>query len=652
MSVPDKEIFSMQDIATELGCVLNWNVIMSTAVIGGFDTRYNIDSYAPANSMLRFRNYSALIDITVTPYMTLETRVNGDTTIYYGVNLSAAAQSTLVFDVIIENRYGNSDTSTYQLTVGSGLSTARGTLSSNGANSDAYTTTLTITTSPPTNVTYTSSTATLDVPMLAPIPTLTPSLVDVVRLDDSNHTVKYYFTITSSIPITEPLSYSVPMLSITNVLGDGSIINMGLTMDIGETTVSSDVYRAGLHDTSAFTAILTMIPSSLYNIGGSPLNMVAPAVAAPIVVTLTPSLVSVTRNDDADDSVTYRVLFTASSPMPVSLSVQNSVFKIINLKGDGTESSWGFNMSAGATTYTGSYSTAGVHTPNTFVAQLIMLTNSNYEVGGSINMVAPLAIPTAVTPELDNVVNIKSLYVGAQDDTPNSMYFNETGDKLFLLSTNSDNIYEYALTTAFEIDTGYYVNEYVIKTWAYTPTEISFNRDGTKLFVIEQGHDEVYQLNISTPWDLGTLSYSGVKFSISSEATYPSGLAFSNDGMKMFMSGDGSDNIFQYSLSISFDLATASYDNITLKLEVDNRTMDFVFSSDGLRLFTAGNDNDKIYQYNLTTAFRIDTATYSNKSFSVADQDLALTGIEISTDGTKIFVAGNISDTIYQYDLT
>jgi hypothetical protein len=58
MSVPDTETFSLTDITTEIGGgESSLQDCFDNAESLGFDPLYNNDGYAPANSMLRFRNY-------------------------------------------------------------------------------------------------------------------------------------------------------------------------------------------------------------------------------------------------------------------------------------------------------------------------------------------------------------------------------------------------------------------------------------------------------------------------------------------------------------------------------------------------------------------------------------------------------------------
>ena len=48
-------------------------------------------------------------------------------------------------------------------------------------------------------------------------------------------------------------------------------------------------------------------------------------------------------------------------------------------------------------------------------------------------------------------------------------------------------------------------------------------------------------------------------FSVNAEENSVVGVTFSDDGKRMFIIGNGGDNIFQYSLSTAWDLDTASY---------------------------------------------------------------------------------------------
>ena len=74
--------------------------------------------------------------------------------------------------------------------------------------------------------------------------------------------------------------------------------------------------------------------------------------------------------------------------------------------------------------------------------------------------------------------------------------------------------------------------------------------------------------------------------------------------------------------------------------------------SNGTDFYYLDNDDDTVYQYTLSTANDISTASYASKSFSVASQETTPTGLTFSSDGTKMFVCGQVGDDIVQYTLS
>ena len=68
-------------------------------------------------------------------------------------------------------------------------------------------------------------------------------------------------------------------------------------------------------------------------------------------------------------------------------------------------------------------------------------------------------------------------------------------------------------------------------------------------------------------------------------------------------------------------------------------------------MFVVGAIGDAVYEYTLTTAWDVSSASFVD-SFSVASQDTSPRGITFSNNGQKMFVVGNIGDAVYEYTLT
>ena len=66
-------------------------------------------------------------------------------------------------------------------------------------------------------------------------------------------------------------------------------------------------------------------------------------------------------------------------------------------------------------------------------------------------------------------------------------------------------------------------------------------------------------------------------------------------------------------------------------------------------MFVVGLSGDAVNQYDLTTAFDVSTATYSQVT-PVADEELNPTGMTFNAED-KMFVVGSVGDKVYEYNL-
>ena len=147
---------------------------------------------------------------------------------------------------------------------------------------------------------------------------------------------------------------------------------------------------------------------------------------------------------------------------------------------------------------------------------------------------------------------------------PTGMAFSNDGAKMFIVGSAGMDINEYTLTAPFVLSTAAFANvTFSVSNQDESPEGMAFSNNGTKMFVIGDDGNDINEYTLSTPFDLSTASYAGddERFSVSGRETTPQGMAFSNDGTKMFVIGDVGNDVNEYTLSTPFDLSTASYDN-------------------------------------------------------------------------------------------
>ena len=244
-----------------------------------------------------------------------------------------------------------------------------------------------------------------------------------------------------------------------------------------------------------------------------------------------------------------------------------------------------------------------------------------------------------------------SFIVASQAGYPTSIVFNPDGTKMYVSDDTSNSVYQYTLSTGFDLSTASYASKSLsVSSQDTSPFGLALNNDGTKMYVLGDSSNTVYQYTLSTAYDLSTASYASLSFSVSSQDSVPTEIAFNNDGTKMYIVGASNDSIFQYSLSTAFNVSTASYDNVSFSVSSqDSAPYGFVFNGDGTKMYLFGDTNDNVFQYSLSTAFNLSTASYDSVSFNVSSEDSGGFGIAFNNDGTKLYLAGASNEVLYQY---
>ena len=237
--------------------------------------------------------------------------------------------------------------------------------------------------------------------------------------------------------------------------------------------------------------------------------------------------------------------------------------------------------------------------------------------------------------------------VSAQDSFPSGLAFNTNGTKMFVVGTGGDEVNEYALSTAFDVSTAVYSTVFSVAAQDVSPIGLAFNSDGTKMFVVGNQDQDINEYSLSTGFDVSTASFT-TNFSVSAQDTSPQHIAFNGDGTKMFFTGNQGDDVNEYTLSTGFDISTASFvDSFSVSAQETN-PKGLSFNSDGTEMFVVGITGQDINQYTLSTGFDVSTASFV-ASYSVSSENASPEAIVFSPDGTKMFMSGQSAVEINEY---
>jgi len=182
---------------------------------------------------------------------------------------------------------------------------------------------------------------------------------------------------------------------------------------------------------------------------------------------------------------------------------------------------------------------------------------------------------------------------------------------------------------------------------------IAFSTDGTSLYAVGSVDDTIYQYSM-TAWDLSTAAYASKLKNVNSQEGSPRGLVFKPDGTIMYIVGRDTNRVYQYSLSTAWDVSTASYANKNfLVSSYEYNSNSLTFKPDGSVMYIIGYGNDTVFQFNLSTAWDVSTASYTvGDNFSTASQDTVGMAVSFSADGLKMLVSGSSTDSVHQYSLS
>ena len=269
---------------------------------------------------------------------------------------------------------------------------------------------------------------------------------------------------------------------------------------------------------------------------------------------------------------------------------------------------------------------------------------------GTLFIIIILSATFLTSKVLAEATFVDSFDVSSQEIIPLGIDFNTDGTKMFVAGGNGDDVNEYTLSTGFDISTASFVDSFDVSSEDLYPSGLTFNNDGTKMFVLGSIGDDVNEYTLSTGFDVSTASFVD-SFDVSSQETTPSGLDFNNDGTKMFVVGGIGDDVNEYTLSTGFDVSTASFvDSFDLSSQ-DAFPTGIDFNTDGTKMFVVGYYGKDVNEYKLSTGFDVSTAVFVD-SYDVSSEDDKPREVAFNTDGTKMFVLETNDDKVSEYTLS
>jgi len=224
-----------------------------------------------------------------------------------------------------------------------------------------------------------------------------------------------------------------------------------------------------------------------------------------------------------------------------------------------------------------------------------------------------------------------------------------SGARIFISGYANDKIYQYDMTTPGDISTASFTQDFSVSAQDTQPAGIFFKPDGLKMYVVGRVNRTIYQYNLTSPYDISTASFFTSR-SVLTQDDAPVDLYISDDGLKMFMLGNSNDYVYEYNLTNPWTINSATYTfkrfyTFTYESAADALT----FNPDGTKMYFGGSGNGRIHEFTLSTPFDFaGTETYVGNSFYQSPN-----GFCFNEDGTKAYsVKGYSDDLLYEWNLS
>ena len=236
---------------------------------------------------------------------------------------------------------------------------------------------------------------------------------------------------------------------------------------------------------------------------------------------------------------------------------------------------------------------------------------------------------------------------------PHAIEFKPDGTRMFITTNQGIGsfdlgVWQFKLTTPwdsttlvcekiYEIDIDDAGNEDQVRTLAFKP-------DGTRMFVGGRDLDKLRQYDLATPFDLRSgVTPGGVSADLSSIETNMRNIQFNPDGTQLFLSGNEAKvgRMNKINLSTAYDITTLSSTAETFDLgSRANHMMGFIFASNFTKLFVTTDSESSTPGDNEIHEYEIDCAGTITCADPSANSDVKAI-IEANVESAKRIIQSN-----------
>ena len=243
----------------------------------------------------------------------------------------------------------------------------------------------------------------------------------------------------------------------------------------------------------------------------------------------------------------------------------------------------------------------------------------------------------------------KTLDFTLQDILPIDIRFGDGDLKLFMLGSTSDSVYRYNLSNPRDISSGIFADKLDSSNEVTVATGFDIKEDGTKVWVVDDATDTMYEYNLITPFILSTGVYSGNSKLLTAIVASPGRIRVLNEGTKLYIIGTTGSIIYEATMSTAYAISTLTPTSSFDTNAQENALSGFDINEDGTKLWVIGITNDTVFQYSIGTAWTISSSVYDTVFYDVSTQVTNAVGFSFSNSGLNFHSINTTDNTLYQY---
>ncbi|GAG67627.1 unnamed protein product, partial [marine sediment metagenome] len=165
-------------------------------------------------------------------------------------------------------------------------------------------------------------------------------------------------------------------------------------------------------------------------------------------------------------------------------------------------------------------------------------------------------------------------------------------------------------------------------------------------------YNKLFQYDVPTPWDISTGEFEKESPSLFVPGKTIRGCLIAPDGNNFYTCRDSDNTIKQWSLTVQWDVEEISDPDKSIDISSEDISPYNVrFKPDGSKMYLLGTDSNTVYQYSLSTPWDVSTAVYEGKFKCVIPEETTPKDLAFKEDGTALYIIGPNADKVFQYTL-